>query len=64
MGGFHKYEIADVGLIVVLLPFAFAYFMEMQKELMKIQGGSKCRSMQWKYLSSDSPQHDRTFYNY
>jgi hypothetical protein len=25
---------------VVILPFAFAYFMEMQKELMKIQGGS------------------------
>jgi len=25
-------------LIVIILPFAFAYVMEMQKELLKIQG--------------------------
>lgn len=30
----------DVGLMIVVLPFAFAYFMEMQKELAMIQAGS------------------------
>ena len=35
-----------VGLIVIILPFAFAYFMEMQKELLKIQGGSTNNIMQ------------------
>jgi hypothetical protein len=40
LGFVDGYNIVYSGLIVVILPFAFAYFMEMQKELMKIQGGS------------------------
>jgi len=35
----YRYEFINKGAIVVVLPFAFAYFMEMQKELLKIQNG-------------------------
>lgn len=35
----HRYKITNIGGIIVVLPFAFAYFMEMQKELLKIQNG-------------------------
>jgi len=34
-----RYVWGYIGVIMVVLPFAFAYFMEMQKELMKVQGG-------------------------
>ena len=46
MGLFDGYLFIEIGLIMIILPFAFAYFLEMQKELMKIQG-SNSSSMQW-----------------
>jgi hypothetical protein len=47
VGVVNRYVWWDAALIVIILPFAFAYFFEMQKELMKIQG-SKSMLMQWR----------------
>jgi len=37
MGIIYSYIVAKLVLIVIILPFAFAYFLEMEKELKKIQ---------------------------
>ena len=60
MGVLDEYLSIQSGLIVVILPFAFAYFIEMQKELMKMQGGSKYGVIQWSHLSSDTRHHSTT----
>ena len=46
LGLLNRYLFIQIGLIMIILPFAFAYFLEMQKELMKIQG-SNYSLMQW-----------------
>ena len=40
LGRYNRYRPFHSGLIVIILPFAFAYVMEMQKELLKIQGSN------------------------
>jgi len=46
LGLYYRYSSSYLALIIVFLPFAFAYFMEMQNEMMKIQG-SKFLVTQW-----------------
>jgi len=40
MGLNYRYYSSYLALLIVFLPFAFAYFMEMQNEMMKIQGST------------------------
>ena len=45
MGSFNRYLYLYLGFILLILPFSFAYLMELQKEAAKIMGG-KCLIMQ------------------